>query len=126
MAAIAPEYARVRALVQRVSDAAVTVEGEEVARTRAIVALRLPRALRRVLARRHRLVLRITAAVTDPAGSTRVVRRTLRPRLKRPRRRAGSQSSPSPPPSPLESRTLKWLSRCTSTWLPSSRFTSIS
>jgi D-tyrosyl-tRNA(Tyr) deacylase len=31
-AAIAPEYARVRALVQRVTDASVTVDGEEVSR----------------------------------------------------------------------------------------------
>jgi len=57
------------------------------ANARTTVRLRLPRALRRHLARRGRLRLRMVAQVSDPAGNTRTVRRTLSPRLKPPRRR---------------------------------------
>jgi Ca2+-binding RTX toxin-like protein len=45
------------------------------------VRLKLPKALRRKLARKRRLSLRMTAKVRDPAGNTRTVRKTLRPRL---------------------------------------------
>jgi hypothetical protein len=36
-----------------------------------------------VLARKHRLSLRLTAAVADPAGNRRTVRKTVTPKLKR-------------------------------------------
>jgi Ca2+-binding RTX toxin-like protein len=52
------------------------------ANARKTVRLRLPRTLRRQLARRRRLVLGLSASVRDPAGNTRTVRRTIRPRLK--------------------------------------------
>ena len=47
------------------------------------VRLRLPKGLRRQLARKRRVSLRLTAKVGDPAGNTRTVRKTLKPRLKR-------------------------------------------
>ena len=48
------------------------------------VKLVLPSTLRRVLARKHKLTLRLTAKVNDPAGNTRTVRARVSPRLKRP------------------------------------------
>ena len=51
------------------------------------IKLKLPIALRRVLARKQKLRLRLTAKVTDPAGNTRTVRKRVTPRLaKNPRR----------------------------------------
>ena len=43
------------------------------------VRLRLPKALRRQLARQRTLALRLTANVRDPAGNTRTIRKTVRP-----------------------------------------------
>ncbi len=56
------------------------------ANARRTVRLRLPRTLRRRLVRRRKLSLLVTATVEDPAGNTRTVRKTLRPRLRRPAR----------------------------------------
>jgi Ca2+-binding RTX toxin-like protein len=56
------------------------------ARAAKTVKLTLPKALRRLLKRRHSLALRLTAKVTDPAGNTRTVRKTVKPKLKRKRR----------------------------------------
>ena len=53
------------------------------ANARRIVKLKLPKALRRQLARKGRLVLRLSARVRDPAGSARTVRKTVRPRSSR-------------------------------------------
>ena len=53
------------------------------AHARTTVRLRLPRRLRRVLRREHRLVLRLRAVVHDPAGNTRVVTKRVVPRLRR-------------------------------------------
>jgi hypothetical protein len=52
------------------------------------VKLKLPAALRRVLRRNGKLRLRLNARVRDPATSTRTVRKTVTPRLKRARRPA--------------------------------------
>ena len=49
---------------------------------RKTVRLRLPKPLRRQLARRRKLSLRLVATVRDPSGNTRIVRKTLRPRLR--------------------------------------------
>jgi hypothetical protein len=48
------------------------------------VKLRLPATLRRLLARKGRLALRVTARVRDPAGKARTVTKTLAPKLRRP------------------------------------------
>ena len=48
------------------------------------VKLALPSTLRRLLAREHKLTLRLTAKLKDPAGNTRTVRAKVSPRLKRP------------------------------------------
>jgi DNA-binding beta-propeller fold protein YncE len=53
---------------------------------RRTVKLALSRALRRELRRKHKLVLRLSAAVRDPAGNRRTVRRQVSPRLKTRRR----------------------------------------
>jgi hypothetical protein len=49
------------------------------------VRLRLPRSLRRLLARERSLSLQLTARVQDPAGQTRSVTKAVRPRLARTR-----------------------------------------
>ena len=49
------------------------------------VKLALPRTLRRLLKRSHKLRLRLTARVTDAAGTTRTVRAKISPRLKKKR-----------------------------------------
>ena len=46
------------------------------------VKLALPSALRRLLAREHKLTLRLTAKLKDPAGNTRTLRAKVSPRLK--------------------------------------------
>lgn len=51
------------------------------------VKLKLPRALRRVLAREHKLKLRLTVKLKDPAGNTRRVHKTISPRLAKKHRR---------------------------------------
>jgi hypothetical protein len=55
------------------------------ANSRATVRLKLPRALRRVLGRRGKLTLRLSARVQDPAGNSRTVakRVALKPKRKR-------------------------------------------
>ena len=50
------------------------------------VRLSLTKSLRYALARKKKLVLRVTAAVVDPAGNRRTVSRLLTPKLRRPRR----------------------------------------
>jgi len=52
------------------------------AQARTTVALRLPRALRRILRRTGRLPLRVVASVVDPTGNTRRVAKRLTPRLR--------------------------------------------
>ena len=52
------------------------------ASARRTVKLKLPLALRRLLARDHKLSLRVTATVTDPAGRKRTVSKKLTPRLR--------------------------------------------
>jgi hypothetical protein len=51
------------------------------AKTRKTVKLKLPRALRRLLAREGKLSLRLTAKVKDPAGNSRTVTKRVSPRL---------------------------------------------
>ena len=58
------------------------------ANTRKTVRLKLPMTLRQQPRRKRRLALRITAIVRDPAGNSRIVGKTLRPRL-RPRTHGG-------------------------------------
>ena len=58
------------------------------ANARKSVKLKLPKALRRVLRRRGKLSLRLTARVKDPAGNTRTVRKRVSPKLKMKLRRA--------------------------------------
>jgi hypothetical protein len=53
------------------------------AQARKTIRLRLPKALGRLLQRKGRLRLRLTATVKDPAGNTRTVRKTVTPRLRR-------------------------------------------
>jgi hypothetical protein len=57
----------------------------------------LPAALRRVLGRKHRLSLRLTATAADPAGNWRTVGKTVTPKLKRqsahPTRLSGTRPS---------------------------------
>jgi hypothetical protein len=53
------------------------------ARARALVKLKLPSQLRRPLARMGKLPLRLTARVTDQAGNTRIVKKSVSPTLKR-------------------------------------------
>ena len=50
------------------------------------VKLTLPRALRRLLKVKRQLSLRLTATVKDPAGHTRTVKKTVKPKLTRKRR----------------------------------------
>jgi hypothetical protein len=52
------------------------------------VKLKLPKALRKLLKRKHRLSLRLTAKVKDPAGHTRTVKKTVKPKLKKKRKRS--------------------------------------
>jgi hypothetical protein len=47
------------------------------------VSLRLPTALRRLLVRNHKLSLRVTAKVKDPAGNTRTVQKRIAPKARR-------------------------------------------
>ena len=54
--------------------------------SRKTVKLTLPRTLRRLLARRGRLSLRLSARVQDPAGNTRTVNKRVTPMRKQPRR----------------------------------------
>jgi hypothetical protein len=56
------------------------------ANARKTVRLKLPRKLRLLLVRRHRLALRLRAVVRDPAGNKRTVVKRVKVRLKRPRR----------------------------------------
>jgi Tol biopolymer transport system component len=56
-------------------------------RARRTVRLRLPRAVRRLLRRRGKVSLRLTARVTGPAGKTRTVKKRVTPRLRKKRRR---------------------------------------
>jgi hypothetical protein len=51
------------------------------------VKLKLPKALRKLLKRQHRLSLRLTAKVKDPTGNTRTVKKTVKPKLKKKRKR---------------------------------------
>jgi hypothetical protein len=51
-----------------------------------VVRLALPKAVRRVLKRKHKIALRLTAKVKDPAGDIRVVRKNVSPRLRKPHR----------------------------------------
>jgi DNA-binding beta-propeller fold protein YncE len=55
------------------------------ATSRTTLALALPKALRRELTRKRKLVLRLSVAVHDPAGNRRTVRDRVTPRLKAPR-----------------------------------------
>ena len=55
------------------------------ANARKTVRLKLPRKLRRLLVRRRRLALRLTAVVHDPAGNQRRVVKRVKVRLRRPR-----------------------------------------
>jgi hypothetical protein len=57
------------------------------AAARKTVKLQLPRNLQRLLVRKRRLALRLSAVVQDPAGNQRSVVKTVKPRLKTPRRR---------------------------------------
>jgi hypothetical protein len=57
------------------------------AHTRRTIKLGLPKALRKQLARRRRLTLRLIADVRDPAGNTRTVSKRVTLRLKKQRRR---------------------------------------
>jgi hypothetical protein len=56
------------------------------AHARRTVKLKLPRSLRRLLVRKHRVTLRLSAAVRDPAGHKRTVVKSVKPRLKSHRR----------------------------------------
>ena len=56
------------------------------ANARKTVKLKLPRKLRRLLVRKRRVALRLSAVVQDPAGNQRRVVKRVKPRLKRPRR----------------------------------------
>jgi hypothetical protein len=56
------------------------------ANARKTVKLKLPRQLRRLLVRKRRVALRLSAVVKDPAGNQRSVIKRVKPRLKRPRR----------------------------------------
>ena len=58
------------------------------ANARKSVKLKLANALRRLLRRRGKLSLRLTARVKDPAGNTRTVRKRVSPKLKKKLRRA--------------------------------------
>jgi Tol biopolymer transport system component len=53
------------------------------ARAKATVRMRLPKAMRRILRRKHKLTLALNASVKDPAGDIRIVSRTLTPKLKK-------------------------------------------
>jgi hypothetical protein len=55
------------------------------ARAHTVVKLSLPKAARRLLRRKRTLSLRLTAHVSDPAGQTRTVRKTVQPKLMRQR-----------------------------------------
>jgi hypothetical protein len=57
------------------------------AKSRKTVKLKLPRSLRRLLKRSHKLSLGLTARVKDPAGRTRTVKKRVKPRLKVKRRK---------------------------------------
>jgi hypothetical protein len=56
------------------------------AAARKTVKLKLPRSLRRLLISKHRVTLRLSAVVQDPAGHKRTVVRSVKPRLKKQRR----------------------------------------
>jgi hypothetical protein len=56
-------------------------------KARKTVKLKLPRNLRRLLIRKHRLSLRLSAVVEDPAGNQRSIAKSVKPRLKIRRRR---------------------------------------
>ena len=54
---------------------------------KATVTVTLPAALRRLLARKHKLALRLRAQVRDPAGNARAVTQAATTRLKAKRKR---------------------------------------
>jgi Ca2+-binding RTX toxin-like protein len=56
------------------------------AHERKTVNLSLPKSLRRLLKKRHKLTLAMSAKVKDPAGNSRTVKKTLKPKLKRKKR----------------------------------------
>src|SRR5262249_48915355 len=56
------------------------------AHARKTVKLKLPRSLRRLLVKKHRVTLRLSAVVQDPAGHKRTVVKSVKPRLKTHRR----------------------------------------
>jgi hypothetical protein len=47
------------------------------------VKLSLPKTLRKLLKRKHKLALRLVATLKDPEGNTRTVKKTVGPKLKR-------------------------------------------
>jgi hypothetical protein len=53
------------------------------AHAKTTVKLKLPKPLSRLLKRKHRLSLRLTAKLKDPAGNLRTFTKTVKPRLKR-------------------------------------------
>jgi hypothetical protein len=57
------------------------------AHARTMIKLALPKPLRRLLQRQHKLALRLTAKPKDPAGNTRTVTKRVTPKLKRKRGR---------------------------------------
>ena len=59
------------------------------ANARKTVNMKLTKALRRLLKRERQLSLRLTARVKDPAGHSRSVHRTVKPKLKQPRKPRG-------------------------------------
>ena len=53
------------------------------ARAKTTVRMRLPKAMRRILRRAHKLTLALNASIKDPAGDIRIVSRTVTPKLKK-------------------------------------------
>jgi hypothetical protein len=64
------------------------------AHTTKTVKLKLPKALRRLLGRNHKLSLRLTAKVKDPAGHTRSVNKLVKPKLRKKRMRRATTGGP--------------------------------
>ena len=63
------------------------------AKRKTTVRLKMPRKLSLLLKRNGKLKLRLRANLRDPAGNTRTVTKTVRPRLKRERKRTAARTA---------------------------------
>jgi hypothetical protein len=84
---LAARTTRTISVAQKVRVKLKTKTFKVAAQSRKTVKLALQKVLRRQLRRKRKLSLRLTATIKDPAGNSRTVRRTVRPKLRKSRPR---------------------------------------